>query len=238
MAKKTGTKTGTKRGTKAIAKTATKNQTAKKGNADGLGLSEMIKGTSADQKQKTLKDLLEDGLKDMLSAEKQLVEALPKVAQAAYSEELQDAVEHHLEQTKKHVSRLEKIMSYLKVEQGSKECEAMKGLIKEADEIIKNFPEGPVRDSALIIGAQKVEHYEIASYGSLCELADVLGLNKIHDTLGRTLDEEEQTDQDLTDLAMEINDEAMELSENFDEDEEMNSSGSKSKGNRGYGTSL
>jgi len=225
MAKKSGTKTGTK----AIAKTTSKSQITKSGNSDDVELTELSKGKSgADSQEKTLKGLLKDGLKDMLSAEKQLVEALPKVAQAAYSEELQDAVEHHLEQTKKHVMRLEKIMAYLEVEQGSKECEAMKGLIKEADEIIKNFPEGPVRDSALIIGAQKVEHYEIASYGSLCELADVLGLNKIHDTLGRTLDEEEQTDKDLSELAMEINDEALEFS---DEDDDSDKS-------KGYGSLL
>jgi ferritin-like metal-binding protein YciE len=220
MSKKTGSASGSK------------NQTGK-ASSDGMGLSELLKGN---KEQKTLKDLFQDGLKDMLSAEKQLVEALPKVAEAAHSEDLQNAVEHHLKQTEKHVQRLEKIMTYLKVESGSKECEAMKGLIKEADEIIKNFPEGPVRDSALIIGAQKVEHYEIASYGSLCELADVLGMSKIHDTLGRTLDEEEQTDQDLSDLAQDINDEALESEGESYEDN--NSSSSGSKGTKGYGSSL
>jgi len=231
MAKKTGSKTGTKtKTTGKLSKTSV--------SSDGMGGLTDVQSTKSTSKQKTLKDLFQDGLKDIYSAEKQLIEALPKVAKAAYSEDLQDAVEHHLEQTKKHVERLEKIMSYLKIEQGSKECEAMKGLIKEADEVIKNFPEGPVRDSALIIGAQKVEHYEIASYGSLCELADVLGMSKIHDTLGRTLEEEEQTDHDLTDLAQDINDEAMESQGEMDEEEESETSASKSKGKKGYGTSL
>lgn len=218
-------------------KKTTKSSTAKSASdkkylSDGIGKAELTKNKTPKSKQKTLKDLFEDGLKDMLSAEKQLVEALPKVAEAAYSEDLQHAVEHHLEQTQKQVQRLEKIMAYLKVEAGDKECEAMKGLIKEADEIIQNFQEGPVRDSALIIGAQKVEHYEIASYGSLCELADVLGMHKIHDTLGLSLDEEEQTDTDLSDLAKDVNDEAFEIQENSseqDEEEEESSIGKTSK---------
>jgi ferritin-like metal-binding protein YciE len=218
-------------------KKETKTNKSGKASSDVMGISKLLdKISSADGTQhKTIKDLFQDGLKDMLSAEKQLVEALPKVAKAAHSEQLQDAVEFHLEQTKKHVMRLEKIMQHLDVEEGTKECEAMKGLVKEADEVIKNFPEGPVRDSALIIGAQKVEHYEIASYGSLCELADALGMGKIHDTLGRTLDEEKQTDHDLSELAMEINDEALESS---DEDDEEGNSNSKSKGKKGYGSSL
>jgi ferritin-like metal-binding protein YciE len=170
--------------------------------------------TAASGKQhKTLNDLLEDGLKDILSAEKQLVEALPEMAQAAYSEELQDAFEKHLEQTKRHVERVQKVMSRLNIStEGEEQCEAMEGLIAEGKEIIENYEPSPVRDSALIIAAQKVEHYEIASYGSLCELCDVLGYSNLHDILGRTLDEEEDTDQDLTDLAQDINDEAHELS--------------------------
>jgi ferritin-like metal-binding protein YciE len=89
----------------------------------------------------------------------------------------------------------------------------MEGLIQEGRKVISEFERGPVRDSALIIGAQKIEHYEIAAYGSLCELADVLGENKIHDILGRTLDEEEETDLNLSDLAKDVNDEACELSD-------------------------
>jgi ferritin-like metal-binding protein YciE len=161
----------------------------------------------------SLEDLFESNLKDIYSAEKQLVEALPKVAEAAYSEDLQDAVREHLEQTKRQVQRLEKIFSRLSIDKSDEEkCMAMEGLIKECDRTIQEFEESPVRDSALIIGAQKIEHYEIAAYGSLCELADVLGLTGALDLLERTLDEEGDTDKNLTEIAKYINDEALEMS--------------------------
>ena len=99
-------------------------------------------------------------------------------------------------------------------------CEAMEGLIKENKEIISEFDRSPARDSALIIGAQKVEHYEIASYGSLCELADVLGMQKVCDILDRTLEEEEDTDRDLTDIARHVNDEAAEMGGSEEEEYE------------------
>ncbi len=164
------------------------------------------------QKEQTLDSIFKDGLKDIYSAETQLVEALPKMAKAAYSEELQDAFTKHWEETKRHVERLEKVFSRLDIDKSDVEtCKAMEGLIKEADKLIEEYEEGPVRDSALIIGAQKVEHYEIASYGSLCELADVLRYPQIKNILGRTLNEEEMTDEDLTALAQHINDEAYEM---------------------------
>jgi ferritin-like metal-binding protein YciE len=166
--------------------------------------------------QKNLRDLLETGLKDIYSAEKQLVMALPEIAQAADSEELQDAVEDHLEQTKRHVERLDKIFDRLRISKTpEKKCEAMAGLLEEGKKILTEFERGPVRDSALIIGSQKIEHYEIAAYGSLCELADVLGEEKVHDILGRTLDEEEETDKILSEIAQQVNDEAHELSEEW-----------------------
>lgn len=174
---------------------------------------------SKQKKQKTLQDLLESGLHDMYSAEMQLLEALPKLAKAAYHEDFQDAIEFHLEQTKRHVERLDKVFSRLNIEKKeSHVCAAMEGLISEAQEIIDEYEESPVRDSALIIAAQKVEHYEIASYGSLCELSDVLGYWNIHDILGRTLNEEELTDHDLSDLAIFVNDEACELSDELNEE--------------------
>jgi ferritin-like metal-binding protein YciE len=176
--------------------------------------------SSSSKKSKTLRDLLEDGLNDAYSAETQLVQALPKMAQAAENEELEEAFTKHLEQTKKHVSRLEKVYTHLGMSKGSETCEAMKGLIEEADEIISEYEQSAVRDSALIIAAQKVEHYEIAMYGSLCELADVLGYSKVCDILERTLEEEEQTDHLLTDIAMDVNDEAYEMSENEEEEED------------------
>jgi ferritin-like metal-binding protein YciE len=164
-------------------------------------------------KEKNLITLLESELKDIYNAEKQLVEALPAVAQAADNEELEEALNHQLEQTKKHVSRLEKIFERHGISKSEeKKCEAMEGLIAESNQIIKEFERGPVRDAALIISAQKIEHYEIASYGSLCELADVLGEDRLCDLLGKTLDEEERTDDILTDIAKEVNDEAVELS--------------------------
>ena len=163
---------------------------------------------------KDLHSLLESGLKDIYSAEKQLVDALPEIARAIDNEDLEEAVTFHLEQTKKHVARLEKVFDRLHITKtDSEKCPAMEGLIEEGRKVISEFERGPVRDSALIIGAQKIEHYEIASYGSLCELADVLGENKIHDILGRTLDEEEDTDANLTEIAKDVNDEACELAD-------------------------
>jgi ferritin-like metal-binding protein YciE len=168
--------------------------------------------TASGKKQKTLEDMFEEELKDIYSAEKQLIEALPKMAEAAYSEELQDAFNHHLQQTRRHAERIEKVFDRLRVEHEEKKCLAMEGLIKEGQKIIDEYEQDIVRDSALIIGAQKIEHYEIAAYGSLCELADVLGYGKIRDILHRTLEEEEDTDDHLTMIAQAVNDEAYETS--------------------------
>src|SRR5687768_3802448 len=146
---------------------STKTFTTKGFSSNSLGVGDLPTGkagklkptiTASGKKQKTLKDLFHDGLKDVYSAEKQLIQALPKLVDAAGNEELKTAFSDHLEQTKKQVQRLEKIMQYLGVS-GLEECEAMKGLIRESDDIIKNYQEGAVKDSALIIGAQKVEHY-------------------------------------------------------------------------------
>ncbi len=173
---------------------------------------------SGKKPEKTLEDLFEAELKDTYSAEKQLVEALPEMAKAADSEDLQDAFEKHLQETKRQVERIEKIFDRLDIDKDEEEkCAAMEGLIKEGKHIIREFDRSPVRDSALIIAAQKVEHYEIASYGSLCELADVLGYSNIADILGRSLQEEEKTDKDLTALAMDVNDEACEVSHREEE---------------------
>ena len=176
---------------------------------------------SEGKKQKTLEELLEDNLKDIYSAEQQLIEALPKMAEAASSNELRQAFTKHLEITKKQFSRLEKVFAKFEIDPAEVEtCEAMKGLIEEGEKVIEEYEESPVRDSALIIGAQKVEHYEIAAYGSICELADVLGYSSLHDLMGRSLDEEETTDEELTEIAVEINDEAKALSESITTEEE------------------
>jgi ferritin-like metal-binding protein YciE len=177
--------------------------------------------TGSQKEPKTLHDLLEEALKDIYSAEMQLTEALPLMAKACESEDLQDAFTNHLQQTKRHAERLEKVFNRLGIDKSEIEtCKAMQGLIAEAKKIMEEFEESPVRDSALIIAAQKVEHYEIASYGSICELCDVLGHRKTGELLGRTLDEEEETDELLTDIAQEINDEACDMSEGQGEEEE------------------
>ena len=170
---------------------------------------------------KTLEDLLEDGLREIYSAERQLMEAMPELESACNSEDLLDEVRHHMDQTKRQVERLERVFRRLELDiTGTESCPAMEGLIREVQRVINDYEESPVRDSALIIGAQKIEHYEIACYGSLCELADVLGYWNICDILGRTLDEEEKTDEELTEIAMYVNDDAYEMSEKDDEDEE------------------
>lgn len=164
-------------------------------------------------KPNTLHHLFEDCLQDIYDAEQQLVDTLPEMAEAVESEELREAFLNHLEETKEEVDRIETIFSRLNIDKGNRTCEAMQGLIEEARDIINEFEEGPVRDSALIIAAQKIEHYEIATYGSLCELADVLGLEKTKKLLGKTLEEEKDTDELLTDVSKDVNDEALERSE-------------------------
>ena len=167
-----------------------------------------------DKKQKTLVCILKDGLKAMYSSENQLIEALPEMAKASYEEDLQDAFNKHLGETRRHAERLEKIFSKLGIEKNEvKKCETMESLIKSGKKIIDEFESGHVRDSALIMAAQKVEHHEIASYGSLYELCDVLGYHKIGDILDRTLQEEENADHNLTNLSKNVNDEAFEACE-------------------------
>ena len=143
-----------------------------------------------------------DSLKDIYYAEHSIVDALEKMQEAATTEELKDAFEDHQLQTKKQISRLEKVFKLIDEQPEKKECEAIKGLVKEGEEIIKSTEEGSMtRDAALIIAAQKVEHYEIASYGGLVQLAITMGHDKAADLLERTLQEEEDTDYNLTEIA-------------------------------------
>lgn len=152
-------------------------------------------------------------LKDIYYAENAIIDALEKMQEAATTEELKDAFEDHQLQTKKHVSRLEKVFKLIDEEPEKKECEAIKGIIKEGEEIIKSTEEGSMtRDAALIIAAQKVEHYEIATYGGLAQLAITMGHDKAADLLEKTLQEEEDTDYQLTEIA--------ETSINFDAEQE------------------
>ena len=148
-----------------------------------------------------LNELFVDELKDILDAEKQLVKALPKMAKAATSESLEAAITEHLEQTKGQVNRLEQVFRSLDMTARGKHCVAMEGLIEEGKEVIEDDLEDMVRDAALIGAAQKVEHYEIASYGTLIAHARLLGHAEAVTLLQQTLEEEKQTDQNLTELA-------------------------------------
>jgi len=152
-------------------------------------------------KMKNLEDLLYDQVRDLYDAEKQLVKALPKMAEAASLSELKKAFEDHLKQTQGHVTRLEEVFKHLNQSARAKTCAAMKGLIEEGEEIIGAKAEPEVRDAGLIAAAQKVEHYEIAGYGTLSTWADQLSLTEVKRLLGQTLQEEKQADQLLTQLA-------------------------------------
>jgi ferritin-like metal-binding protein YciE len=153
----------------------------------------------------TLKDLLVEELKDLYSAETQLLKALPKMAKAAENEELKTAFKTHLEETAGQVERLETIMRHLDESPKGRKCVAMEGLVKEGKEVIDEDGEPVFKDLALIVAAQKVEHYEIAGYGSARTLADLYGDKKISRLLQQTLDEEGKTDKLLTQIASELN---------------------------------
>lgn len=152
-------------------------------------------------KLKTLEDLFHHELKDLYSAETQLVKALPKMANAATHEELRAGFEGHLEETKGHVQRLEKIGQDLGLTLTGHKCKAMEGLVEEGSDMIHEDAEDTVRDAGLIGAAQRVEHYEMAGYGTARALATCLGHDEAAELLGATLEEERATDQKLTDLA-------------------------------------
>ena len=166
-----------------------------------------------------LEELYVEELKDIYSAETQLLKALPKMAKAATSEELQDGFGEHLEQTKGHVKRLEQIFSELEENPKGKKCAGMEGLIKEGQEMIDEDLEDEVKDAGLISAAQRVEHYEIAAYGCVRTYAELLGHDEQASLLEETLDEEKETDEKLTELAKKINVEAMGESEEGKEGE-------------------
>ncbi len=149
----------------------------------------------------SLKDVLQEQLEDLHSAETQLVEALPKMAQAAGHDELRTAFEQHLEETRGHVKRVEEALGELGISGSSEECKGMKGLIAEGEEIMKVQGDPSAKDAALIGAAQRVEHYEIAAYGTARQLAEDVGLDGIRDLMDQTLDEESQADKLLTKIA-------------------------------------
>ncbi len=167
----------------------------------------------------SLEDLYVEQLKDLYSAENQLLKALPKMAKAATSKELKNGFEKHLKQTEGHVNRLEQIFDELDASPKGKKCKAMEGLIEEGAEVIAEDAEPQVKDAALIAAAQRVEHYEIAGYGCVRTYAQLMGNDKAATLLQQTLDEEAETDKTLTSLAESINVEAEDPSD-YGEDEE------------------
>jgi ferritin-like metal-binding protein YciE len=172
---------------------------------------------------KLLTDLFLDELADMYDAEKRIAKALPKMAKAAQSPELKEAFDTHLIETEGHITKVEEVFALFEEKAKGKTCEATVGLLKEGDEIAAEFKGSPALDAALIGAAQKVEHYEIASYGTLKTWATLLGNEEAAEVLGEILDEEKATDSGLTAIAQsQSNEEAME-----EEAEEVGAGGSK-----------
>ncbi len=173
-----------------MAKSSTKQQP---GNAYSAGVA---------SKDSMLKSFFEDELKDIYWAEKNIVKTLPKMKKAATSEKLQQAFEDHMQQTQTHVQRLEQVFEILGKKAQAKKCDAMAGIIEEGKGIIEETEKGTAtRDVGLILAAQKVEHYEISTYGGLAQLATTLGLEDVANVLKQTLEEEKQTDVLLTEIA-------------------------------------
>jgi len=173
----------------------------------------------------SLDDLLQDELKDIYDAEKQITKALPKMAKKASSEELRQAFEEHLRQTEQQIERLEQVFEQLEIPARGKPCEGMKGIIREGQDMISDAEDDATRDALMIAAAQKVEHYEIASYGSARTWATMLGKNEVASLLEETLEEEKETDQKLTGIAESMVNQEAARGEGQDEDEESSSRG-------------
>jgi ferritin-like metal-binding protein YciE len=160
-------------------------------------------------KQNVLKELYVDELRDLYNSEQQLVKALPKMAKTANSDELRNGFEEHLEQTKQHAARIEEILTSLGEPVKGKKCKGMEGIVAEGAEVMSEDYEGALKDAALISAAQRVEHYEIAGYGSVHAYAILIGDNESASLLEQTLEEEKETDQKLTELSKKINSAAL-----------------------------
>jgi ferritin-like metal-binding protein YciE len=171
--------------------------------------------------KQSIRELYIDELKDLYSAETQLVKALPKLVKASSNDELQQAFEEHLEQTKEHVSRLEQIFEMLDEKPTGKKCLGMEGLVKEGAETMEEDYEDEIMDAAIIGAAQRVEHYEIAGYGTVRAFAELLGETEHVSLIEQTLEEEKQADEKLTELAQQINSQAGAEEEDEEEGEEM-----------------
>jgi len=176
----------------------------------------------SDQGHSQLEKLFTDSLKDIYWAEKHLTKALPKMKKKATTNELKSAIEEHLAQTEEHVKRLEQVFEICGKKAQAKKCDAMEGLSKEGDSVIEETEDGSMtRDAGIIMAAQKVEHYEIATYGSLVQFAKTLGMDRAAEILHKTLDEEKQTDEKLTEIAeWHVNQAAEQENEENEENEE------------------
>jgi ferritin-like metal-binding protein YciE len=161
----------------------------------------------------TLQELLIDELKDLYSAEKQIVRSLPKLAKAASNSELQEALESHLEETKGQVGRLDKIFEIVGKRLTSKTCAGMKGVLEEGSEVLDDTEEGDIRDAALIGASQRVAHYEMTGYGTAGDFAKLFGLDDVVELLEQTLEEEKAADQKLTTISKRVNEQARATSE-------------------------
>lgn len=208
---KTATKSATAKSSGSKS-TATKTSSAKSDGAKSAATKKTkttkpaAKIKPASDAAESLREFLVDGLKDMYWAEKALVKNLPKMAKNATSPKLVEAINKHLEETEIQVTRLEDAFKALGEKAKAEKCDAMDGLLKEAESIMKETEPGPVRDAAIIAAAQKVEHYEIASYGTLATYAKLLEETEAQELLSTTLNEEKNCDTDLTELAVsEIN---------------------------------
>ena len=176
-----------------------KNQKAGTNGSTGANGTKEKDASRKTNKPSLLEKFFVDQLKDMYYAEQHLVKALPEMRSAATSEELEDAFDEHLKQTERHVKRLERVFKLLDKKPEGKKCEAIEGLTKEAKNIISETKDGTMtRDAALIIATQKIEHYEIATYGGLVQLAITMDLHRAAEILDKTLQEEEDTDTTLT----------------------------------------
>lgn len=182
--------------------------------------------------QESLRELYVDELRDLYNAETQLVKALPKMAKASSTPELREAFEEHLRQTSEHVSRLEQIFDMLEEKPTGKKCLGMEGLVKEGAEMMKEDYDDDVKDAGIIGAAQRVEHYEIAGYGTVRTFAEILGEDEHVTLLEQTLEEEKQTDEKLTQLAEQINSEAADAEGEADQEEEGDSETRTRKGSR------
>ena len=168
----------------------------------------------------TANDLFLSELKDIYSAEKQAVRVYPRLAKSISSPQLKDALQVHLEETKKQIERLDRVFEILEKRSGGKTCEGMKGLIEEGMEMVEEVDKGPVLDAALIAAAQRMEHYEIAAYGTVAAFAKEIGEKEIVQLLTATLEEEKATDKKLTQVSRAVNKESLAEGEDEGDDDE------------------